>query len=675
MKRTISSLAFLAATLLASAAPRSAAEALKIAQQFVAQTPAMSSVSNMQMTLSPSITAHVKSMGGVEPAPSYFAVNIEGENGFVIVSGDDRFHPVLGYSTNGSFSEETLPDGLAYWLGSLANEMEAAIANGYEGSSEAARRKVSSAYSQSVAPLVKTTWNQNSPYNNKIPTYMTGCVATGTAQIMKYWNYPERGKGTHTHSMSRFQSHFADFSATTYNWASMKAAYGSKYDTKEQVDAVATLMYHVGIATDMEWGSESSGTPNINSAYALINYFGYNKNLYVESRDQMSLGAWKAVVMGQLQKGNPLCYAGFDGEKTSGHFFILDGYDALTGKYHFNWGWGGLCDGYYAITALEPGEGGIGAGAGNYSYEQQMFVDVQPTETGMHVARIDADAVEPMAKECQKRSIVFNTHHLQNNTPVFKGKLGLALYNTDGSFAYFVTNAVYDSFFPGQLPMGYSFTTDCEFSFDASGVENGTYSVCLATALDDNPGNYFPVRAMYGKPTYYKMEVSGNKVTFTDLKSDYFIDDTAAPAIVSRDANAYQNVDNKFQIKVKNSGTTEFYDEVGVCIQKGDRDGSRQYITIPCSLAPGEEKTLIISGKVLRDPGSYTLVTCYGDNGDYTVLSQKVSITVKDEASSISAVAAPASDAIYTITGIRVQNEAQLREGIYIKNGKKIYIK
>lgn len=623
------------------------------------------------MTLSTSNFAEAKNRDGAAITPSYYVVNLEDNNGFIIVSGDDRFRPVLGYSTSGNINNgDALPDGLEYWLNFLSDEMKAAIASGYKGSTTTTRTS-SSAYNTSIAPLIKTKWGQTSPYNNMIPNYATGCVATGMAQVMNYWKYPTRGIGSHTHS--KFSNYSANFGATTYDWENMKDVYGSKYDTKDQVNAVATLMLHLGIATDMDWSKDNSGTSNMYSAYAFINYFGYNKYLYVESRDHVSLGAWKALVIDQLRSGHPLCYAGMATEDgLLGHYFVLDGYDAATGKFHFNWGWEGMYDGYFDITAIEPGATDqAGSLTGSYNYYQKMFINVQPEETGELTANFNATKVYPMQNTCAKSNVKFRTMQLANNAVNFSGTAGLAIYNSDGSLHKYV--ACPDNF-PGMLTLGANNSAEQDFAIDLSDIADGTYTVCLATLHNDLPEKPFPIRAFYGNATYYTMTISGSNATFAEQKSAYYIADTSAPVVLNskEDNTAYHNVGATFQVTVKNTGTTDFFDEVGVCIKK-NRDSNPQYITVPCSLAPGEEKTIEVSGIIVREPGTYSLYACFGENGELSTLDNSSTITIKDQADDITTITTESAESeIHTLTGIRVNNTETLPKGIYIINRKKV---
>lgn len=671
MKKTIIATLLGAISLTASALPRTSAEVIGLVQDFVGQMPR--SAKARLSVATPSQRRVRSSVSVLSDAPAYYIVNIGENDGFVVVSGDDSFKPILGYADQGHIEAgDVLPDGLQYWLNFLSEEMASAKANGYEAQ-PATRATQQTDYSASVAPLLTTKWNQGTPYNNLIPNFATGCVATGMAQVMRYWKYPTKGIGSHTNGyMSQYS---ADFGTTTYDWAHMKDVYGGKTDTREEVTAVATLMYHLGVATDMRWTKDQSATANMYAGHALIKFFGYNKNLYAENRDYLSLGAWKALILQQLYSGHPLCYAGMTSAKSNeGHFFVLDGYDASTGLFHFNWGWGGAYDGFFDISALEPGGAGqLGALTGSYNYYQQAFINVQPTETGDYVAHFDAETVVPKKNTCSKNSVGFYASHLTNNALMFTGSIGMAVYNADGTLHTYVPSP---QVFPGNLNVGASYSDGLDVTTDLSDLADGTYTVCVAVLHTDHLDSPYPVRAYYGYPTYYTMTVSGNTVSFAEQKSDFYIEDLAKPVIVNALApnTLYQNVVSTFQVTLKNTGTTVFNDEAGICIQKGNRDGGRQYITVPCTLLPGEEKTITLSGKVLREPGNYNILACYGDNGDYAVLSMAQEVVIEDEANALHTLTSDGgADAsfVYNLQGARVP-ASRLSNGIYILRGKKV---
>lgn len=672
MKRILSSVVLLITAVFCFATPRTADEALLEAHRFIKTSPSFSMVSNMKLTLASDIAARTVGRHGMEmQVPAYYIVNIESGNGFVVISGDDRFVPILGFSTDGNVVEDKeLPDGLFYWLGFLSDEMAAAVNNGY---ADIPAKDMVNEYAESVEPLLTSKWGQTSPFNNKIPNYATGCVATGMAQVMNFWKYPVHGTGSHTHIYNNVY-YTADFGVTTYDWANMKDTYGDKFDTKAQVDAVSTLMLHLGIATDMQWTKDNSGTPNMYSAYAFTKFFCYNPNLYCEGRDYLSLGAWKALVLEQLYTGHPLPYSGFTQESSgAGHYFVLDGYDAATNLFHFNWGWAGAYDGYFALSALEPGgEGQVGALTGTFNYNQQMFVDVQPTKCGEPTAHFDARDVYPVKMSGDKSNVIIRTIHLTNNTVSFTGSIGLAIYDEDGGLCNFIASS---EPFPGNLLLGNSYTQEFDVKFNLSAVTDGTYTVCLAVQRDDMREKPFPVRAYYGHDTYYNMNINGSNVTFAKRNHEIDIEAVSAPILLDAPAEGtlYENSTAHFQVCIRNAASTEFYDEVGICIKK-NRDSNPQFITTPCRLAPGEEKTVIVYGKVMCTPSSYKLCACYGDNGEYVYLTdESADVEVVDGIEPL--VIGDEEDCIlYTPAGVRIISDVDTPSGIYIRN-KRLFLK
>lgn len=658
-----------------SSAPRTPEQALVIAQQFVRETPKLYNVRHSSLTLAPTAAAQMaKGKQLIDNTPAYYICNI-GNNGFVVVSGDDRFKAVLGYSIGSAYNGEELPDGLNYWLSFLSNEMADAIESGYEAPANAGTSRAADA-SQSVEPLLKTKWDQGAPYNNKIGGNMTGCVATGTAQVMKYWEYPTKGTGSHKAAYA--PNYEADFSTTTYDWANMLPMYGydkdlnpdGGWETKEEVEAVSTIMLHLGIATDMRWSKTSSGTINALAAYALKTYFGYNKNLYLENRDYMSLGAWKALLIDQLQTGHPICYAGRDGSSAqeAGHYFVCDGYDSTTGKFHFNWGWSGRFDGYYEITSLEPGTGGIGAGAGKYNSDQQILVNVQPETIGSPVVHYDVRNITLTANG--KEITVKLTHIENNNAEEYKGTIGIALYNAGGTLVKYIS----DKSFPmAGLHIGsvFSDANGWPFTADLSSIAPGTYTACVAVEMEGIEG-IFPVRASYDANTYFKLDVSGSNITVAPVSKDVTLDNVTIALASNSEGNVFCNRVAQFDVTVKNTSAIDFNDEIGVEISAGR--GKTQRITSIASIPAGKEETIRVSGVItLSEKDGCTATPCYGVNGSYTSLGEAMSINIKPESAdgieNITIAPAEGINALqYNISGQRINNTAK---GIIIQNGKK----
>ncbi|MBR5982409.1 MAG: InlB B-repeat-containing protein [Bacteroidales bacterium] len=327
---------------------------------------------------------------------TFYIFNTDG--GFVIVSADDIATPILGYSDEGNFDTANIPVNLQEWLQSYEQDINLGIANGVAASDEIATKwgklisgtPVLSKQNGSVNALIQTKWNQGFPYNALCPydddedeRTVTGCVATAMAQLMKYWNYPAQGNGTQTYTHSKFGELSVDFGSTTYDWDNMLNSY-SNSATQAQKDAVATLMYHCGVAVHMSYdvsshggsGAVTVGPYNGTTEYALKNFFLYKNTLVgCYKSDYNDEDVWKNMIYTEIDASRPVIYTGRGGG--TGHCFICDGYDN-NDQFHFNWGWGGSCDGFFALTSLNPGSGNIGSGAGTFNESQSAIFGIEP---------------------------------------------------------------------------------------------------------------------------------------------------------------------------------------------------------------------------------------------------------------------------------------------------------
>ena len=350
----------------------------------------------------------------------FYVYENESGEGWVIVAANDVVTPILAYSETGHFRTDNLPVNVKSWMGKYNHFITKIEADGVEASEEAAeewnalRKHLRKAKGDAVVgPLVKTTWDQDSPYWNLCPgtgnnKAYTGCVATAMAQVMKYWEWPKKGTGSHTYQpmdpnnerqkSKRYGEQTANFGETTYDWANMKNSYSGTYTTTEAT-AVATLMFHCGVATEMMYGNSSdggSGTYTVNygdwtdyqcAQSAFPAFFGYKKEgLTGYMRDgytyqgttyykKWSDADWTAMLKAELDKKHPIMYGGAGDE--GGHSFICDGYDD-AGYFHFNWGWSGENDGYYLLSSLKPGSGGAGGGSYDFSEDQDVIIGIVP---------------------------------------------------------------------------------------------------------------------------------------------------------------------------------------------------------------------------------------------------------------------------------------------------------
>ncbi len=309
--------------------------------------------------------------------------------GFVIVSANDCATPILGYSEEGHFDVFNIPVQMQGYLQGFVEQIQYGIDNHMVADETIAHQwelvqstglVTEQRATTVVTPLLTDTWGQGCYYNSLCPEdpngscghVVTGCVATSMAQIMHYWGYPSVGTGSHTYTPSGYSTQTANFGATTYQWANMPNSLSSS-SSSTQINAVATLMWHCGVAVNMMYGAGASGAYSEDVATALVNYFGYSNQLTGIYRDYYSNSEWLNMIKNSLDLGRPVHYSGNDGSGQSGHAFVCDGYDS-NNFLHFNWGWNGYYNNYFAVDALTPADG-------NYSFNNFAIINIFPNCT------------------------------------------------------------------------------------------------------------------------------------------------------------------------------------------------------------------------------------------------------------------------------------------------------
>lgn len=364
-----------------------------------------------------------------------YIFNNQNGSGFVIISADDAAIPVLGYSDANNFDATQLPDNLRFWLSGYNRVIREIADANVAATPEVAQQWNNLAEGRfpveqlrdAVSPMLTTTWDQGAPYNGSCPgtsnnRSATGCVATAMAQVMKFWNWPATGTGSHSYSCNFASQGFenygtlsANFGATTYDWGNMLNTYASANSgTDAQRAAVATLMYHCGVAVEMMYSPEGSGAYTLeyyantpSAEHALKTYFGYKSTLVGRSKSYMNQNyqwvtqiadaQWINYLKADLNAGRPIVYSGTDEPNQGGHCFVCDGYNS-SNQFHFNWGWSGYGNGYYAVTSLIPGGGGIGGGSYDFSYGQEAIFGIEPNNGGGGGGGGGGD--DPQATEC-----------------------------------------------------------------------------------------------------------------------------------------------------------------------------------------------------------------------------------------------------------------------------------
>lgn len=315
--------------------------------------------------------------------------------GYVIVSTDDRTLPILAYAQKGDINPQSIPDGMKYWLSEYERQIEMLGNLTLDQLERTAQPKDS--YPATVDPLITSQWTQSGlGYNSLVPTddmleYLgghptVGCMALAAAQVMRYWQFPEHGYGSNSYSHYdsdcwRYGTVSADFAATTYDYANMPDRLVAT-SSDEEVEAVATLLFHCGVACNMNYNIDcqgSSGAHLHTCRNGLIFNFHYHPDCTIHTLNGRDIAEWADMLKADLAGGKPILYCGESreddalGTVSGAHAFVCDGYDE-DNYFHFNWGWGGSGDGYFSLQVLRP----------NYLYDfaafQYCLTNLHPTE-------------------------------------------------------------------------------------------------------------------------------------------------------------------------------------------------------------------------------------------------------------------------------------------------------
>lgn len=396
--------------ILAVAAPVDEQKARQLASDFLSNmSPHGTRSGNSELT---------RAVTGVADGNDAAIYVFNSDNSFVIISADDRTPAVLGYSDHGVYDMKKAPDGLKAMLGWL----QASVRN-----YSTTRGEVS--IHDAIKPLLTTKWNQHSPYNLLCPydaendaLSVTGCVATAMAQIMKYHEWP-----------------------SAYDWSLMKDEYDSG-DESAAAQEVAKVMKDAGASVYMKYSANGSFANADGISEAFRNTFGYSISTELVSRAYFTAQEWDELIYSNLENKMPVYYGGtaidIDDSKgylqgvEAGHGFVVDGYDG-KGLYHVNWGWGGLSDGFFLLSLLDPDNQGAGGTSGSEGYTIRASAivgikPVKPTEKAVTTRRLRASSFSVVDGQT-----TLSRSSSSEDFPSFKTKIGIGNFITgseDGTF-------------------------------------------------------------------------------------------------------------------------------------------------------------------------------------------------------------------------------------------------
>lgn len=416
-----------------------------------------------------------------EPAIYIFAPS-QGE-GMVIASAETSTPAILGYTDRSTFNPSKINPNLQYWLDAYAAQIQylrTLSAPTHPFLSPAARADAKT----EIQPICQTEWDQDTPYNNFCPSRngeatCTGCVATAMAQAMKVFDWPEHGVGTVSYQWENGGRILTqDLSQDTYDWGLMVPNFQEVNTSYAQDSAIATLMRDVGYSVQMNYNTISnggSGAYSRNIPAALISHFNYDMGLYQAQRDNYSQQSeWNDLIYNELANGRPVIYSGITSNQ-EGHCFICDGYRA-DGYFHINWGWSGMDDGYFLLSALNPSSLGIGGGSGasGFNYQQDAIVGMQkPTgDQKPHVEMTNYGNFTVTPTEGSLNDTFSFSGQFVNTSPIQLNNMLVGLQITDegGDVSYVVAGSL------GSLDPYYYFES---FRIDGEDMPTtpGTYTV------------------------------------------------------------------------------------------------------------------------------------------------------------------------------------------------------
>ena len=565
--RRLTAILFLFASIAAMAGNVSQEEALKKAQDFMKSR--TNTHHRMRLAAKSTQMSRQTTLAAQE---SYYVFNVGEQDGFIVVSGDDRTPAILGYAEEGAFDANSIPENMKAWLQGYADQMAYMAAN---------RNRAAAAVSehQAIAPLLRTLWNQGDPYNNMCPMdggerSATGCVATGMAQIINYHKHPAKTtKVIPAYTTNTKKIKVDAIQPTDIDWDNMLDYYTGN-ETAEQKQAVANLMLLCGASLQMDYTNYASTIPMAYSSSVLKEYFDFDDATRNITRDNYSAAAWDAVIYNELANKRPVFYGG---QSTGGgHSFVVDGYDR-NGLYHVNWGWGGSSDGYFLLSILDSdSNSGIGASSSTdgFSYNQEAVIGIQPN-TGA--------AYQPEVK-LTTRSMTASTTTVKKTNGMFPITYVSEIRNTMGAtYSFTMGTGIYNS--KNELVWSQILR---DVTLDDGWGYNAVEHHCNLPSLPDGTYVITDISRKVGTDTWYQnvnsdkyyltATVSGNTLTLKNPTVDL-------SATISTAGN--MEVGSKLTVTatIKNNGT--FFNDVLFLMVDGVKKGGRYF-----EAEAGETKTL-----------------------------------------------------------------------------------
>lgn len=598
----------------------------------------------------------------------------------LIVSADDCAEPLLAILDRPLESIDNIAPATKWWLDQYVAIISSA---GDDNPAEKIAIARTAETRRDIAPILSTTWNQTSPYNDLCPDNSagqrcyTGCVATAMSQVMKHFGHPQKGTGTASYSWyngARNVSLSMNFANVTFDWRNMAATYTSESPATQR-QAVAKLMQATGYAVEMNYSADAKGSlatsPKI--ASALATNFGYTKSLSLEYREHYTAEEWDALIYNNLATTGPVIYNGRgDG---GGHSFVCDGYRS-DGFFHINWGWGGVSDGYFRLSALNPDKLGSGGGIGGYNYDQNVVTGIRPA-TGADTSADPYMAIRGDLKVSASGMKITVTAQESTdmggfyNMSYMPGEFDIAV-RLSGDF---MSQTIIAASNVSLLPLTGVRTLECSIP---SSVMNGSYDLSLFYRLS---GTYTWIPFRYNVENSYssvRITIEGNNILVDQPVSS---DPQNVSATISGDGE-YENGTTPTigaRLYNANNGDRDITSFLGLC--PADASGSlTMLLHSPDITTRVKARTSADVAYTLDIPegfpaGRYRMIVgAYSGNSAYSISTSSYFVDIKENAGIEDII--PDTDnssatRYYDLRGIEIQ-AADIRPGIYlVRRGNK----
>ena len=588
------------------AGPVGERQARRIAEKF------MSDRSMQSTTLKKVHKAPMTAAANNEKA-AYYVFNAD-RGGYVIVAGDDRAPAVLGYSDNGTFDNQDVPEAMQVMLNGYAAQLTAL--------EQGAKPAPQLSMGRAIKPLVKSEWSQNEPFNTQFPEVssgrraVVGCVATALAQVMYYWKWPAQP----TRPIAAYTSNYLQIympeltDEVVFDWDAMQNNYETSDIESDGAKAVATLSLYCAQSLKMDFYGSSSGASSGSISSAAATYFDYDASAHLVSRTNYSAQDWADLLYSELVVGRPVIYSA--SKYTGGHAFICDGYDG-NGMFHINWGWNGKSNGYFLLNVLNPDAQGTGSASGAYGYimEQEAVVGFQPDKGGSSI--FELSAFDVALNSCTSTRTSTNESFdaivlgkFQNNTPeVIDASFGWGLFDADGEIL--IDNLISVGT-QGLSPGHYTYLPNYELSFGA-GKTSGTYRI-MPMYSEFKQNNWRP--CVGADRNYIEVTIDGNQCTATGYGTagtrDYNINN------ITFTGTMHNGRPVNIEVNMTNNGQSS--NELLYMLVDG-KFAAAGYV----GLEPGETGTIPYS-YLFNSAGTYTLTWSWSRDGSDPIATRTITI-------------------------------------------------